>query len=85
MTDECASAEVDCSKVLNELAVYLDGEMSDEELRAQLGEHLSDCPPCKDRADLEDCVKQLVRDRCCEEAPAGLKAKLEAKLMEWSR
>ncbi len=84
MTDECASGDApDCSKVLAELEVFLDGEL-DDVVASELAEHLGDCPPCKDKADLESCVRDLLKSRCVEQAPADLRARVEARLAQWT-
>jgi anti-sigma factor (TIGR02949 family) len=84
MTDECATGNApDCSKVLAEIAVYLDGEL-DDSMTATFAEHLGDCPPCKDKADLEACVKDLLRSRCADQAPPELRSRIVAKLAEWA-
>ncbi len=77
MTDECGAPDSSCDEVLREVATYLDGELTDAEA-GKVVEHLGDCPPCKDRADLEACVKDLLRSRCADSAPPALIARLEA-------
>lgn len=77
MSSECDAPGANCDQVLEELATYLDGELGDAEAQ-EVGAHLGDCPPCKDRADLEACVKELLRSRCADSAPPTLIARLEA-------
>ncbi len=77
MTDACDSPQTSCDEVLAELETYLDGELSDREVAERMAAHLGDCPPCKDRADLEECVRELLRSRCRDAAPPGLVARLE--------
>lgn len=70
----------ECDEVLVQLETYLDHELSDAELVERMARHLGDCSPCKDRADLETCVRELLRSRCVERAPTSLVARLEGLL-----
>lgn len=83
MSDCAPGSSKNCDEILHDLETYLDGELdgvTSEEIQA----HIGDCPPCKDRADLEECVRELLRSRCAEQAPPSLIARLESKLSEWS-
>ena len=74
--------KTDCSKVLAEVWLLLDGECSPEE-RHKLVEHLDECGPCLEQYGLEEHLKELLARKCGgEHAPAGLKAKLRASLRE---
>ncbi len=72
--------ETDCAEVLEEVYVYLDGEMGDAE-RRRIREHLDECVWCLRQYGLEQEVKALVA-RCCggELAPSDLRAKVMTKL-----
>ena len=75
--------EVDCQGVLAEVYLYLDLECDDER-RDLIRDHLDECSPCLREYGIEQEVKALVA-RCCgaELAPAGLRERLRAKLMEF--
>jgi anti-sigma factor (TIGR02949 family) len=60
-----------CDEVLQRLETFLDRE-EPVDVRAAVEAHLALCPPCMDRADFEQKVRQLVASRCREVAPAGL-------------
>lgn len=74
---------VDCGKILADMALFLDREI-DGVTSEQIAAHLDDCPPCKDRVDLEACVRDLLRTRCSEHAPDELIARIRLQLAEWS-
>ncbi|HET6817733.1 MAG TPA: mycothiol system anti-sigma-R factor [Mycobacteriales bacterium] len=74
--------DVDCSEVIEQVYLYLDGEI-DDEARTNIRQHLDECAPCLRQFGLENEVKALVA-RCCggETAPDGLKQRLLVRLQE---
>ena len=74
--------DVDCAEVIEQVYLYLDGEIQDEG-RAKVREHLDECAPCLREFGLEQDVKALVA-RCCggETAPEHLKQNLLVKLQQ---
>jgi mycothiol system anti-sigma-R factor len=74
--------EVDCSEVIEQVYLYLDGEI-DNSGRAKIRDHLDECAPCLRQFGLEQDVKTLVA-RCCgnDTAPDGLKQRLMVRLQE---
>jgi len=74
--------DVDCSEVIEQVYLYLDGEIDDVG-RAKVREHLDECAPCLRQFGLEQDVKALVA-RCCggDTAPDGLKERLIVRLQE---
>src|SRR5438105_2817337 len=50
--------EVDCSEVIEQVYLYLDGEIDDEG-RQKVREHLDECAPCLRQFGLEQDVKAL--------------------------
>jgi mycothiol system anti-sigma-R factor len=74
--------ETDCSQVLAEVWLLLDGECSGAE-RHKLEQHLDECGPCLEQYGLEEHLKELLARKCGgEHAPATLKAKLRASIRE---
>jgi mycothiol system anti-sigma-R factor len=74
--------DVDCSKVLAEVWLLLDGECSGQE-RQQLEQHLDECGPCLEQFGLEEHLKELLARKCGgEHAPDALKAKLRASIRQ---
>ncbi len=69
----------DCRQVLRELGIYLDGE-SAQDLHTVVARHLSDCPPCFDRAEFEREVRLIVAAKCTDCAPPGLLEKVRSHL-----
>ena len=74
--------DVDCSEVIEQVYLYLDGEIDDEG-RTSIRQHLDECSPCLRQFGLENEVKALVA-RCCggDTAPDGLKQRLLVRLQE---
>jgi len=72
-------AEHDCSEALNQLQVFLDGELT-EERRRLIASHLDLCPPCLDRHDFEAELRRVIAQRCREQVPDDLKIRIEAAI-----
>lgn len=77
-----------CRDVLEEVYLYLDGEV-DSERRNLIREHLDECSPCLRQFGVEHEVKILVA-RCCgsERAPDALRISVMERIQvaraEWS-
>lgn len=68
----------DCRKVLEQIELYLDGEL-DPALGAEVAEHLSGCGPCASHSEFQRRLKDLLREKCgCDEVPAGLLERIRA-------
>ena len=74
--------EVDCSDVLEQVYLYLDGEMPEDEC-AKIRQHLDECAPCLRKYGIEQEVRALVA-RCCggDRAPDTLRDKVRVRLRE---
>ena len=68
-----------CRQVLRELEVFLDGEDT-VDLHATIQRHLSDCPPCFERAEFQRELKLLIASKCTDRAPAGLMERVRSHL-----
>ena len=74
--------EVPCADVLEQVYVYLDGEIGPDEC-AKIREHLDECGPCLRQYGLDQAVKALVARSCgCELAPEDLRAKVLTRIRE---
>jgi mycothiol system anti-sigma-R factor len=74
--------DVDCTEVIRQVYLYLDGEIDDSH-RTEVRGHLDDCGPCLREFGIEQEVKALVA-RCCgsDAAPEELKQRIRVKLAE---
>jgi mycothiol system anti-sigma-R factor len=78
----------DCREVLQEVYLYLDGEI-DAERQQLIRQHLDECSPCLREFGIEQEVKVLVA-RCCggERAPESLRLSVMSRLrsvkVEWT-
>ncbi len=74
------SHDLECEEFLGEVYLYLDSEC-DEVRRAQLQQHMAQCPGCLDKYGLERDIKALV-GRCCggERAPENLRSRVQAQI-----
>lgn len=62
----------ECRKVLEQVELYLDGELGSAE-RIQVHHHLEKCGPCTDHSEFQRRLKELLRAKCgCEEVPLQL-------------
>ncbi len=79
--DGCVETEggVDCSALFERLDLLLDEELEPAE-REQLQAHLAACLPCAGRADFETQLRAVVREKCADQAPPELLARIRAKL-----
>lgn len=67
-----ALSATECEQILEEIEVYLDGEVSPEECR-RIEQHLADCPACFDREHFQRSLREIIRRKCgSAEMPAGL-------------
>jgi mycothiol system anti-sigma-R factor len=74
--------EVDCSDVIEQVYLYLDGEIDDEQ-RIVVRQHLDECAPCLRQFGLENEVKALVARSCGgDTAPDGVKERLMVRLQQ---
>ena len=74
--------ELPCSEVLEQVYVYLDGEMGPDDVD-KIREHLDECTPCLRQYGLDQAVKALVARTCgCDLAPEALRSKVLAKIRE---
>lgn len=82
MSDDCAQAEPgkpDCREAVEELYVFLDGQLDDER-RALIQGHLDDCGHCLSAFEFHEELKRLVTDRCKSQMPDGLRDRVFAAL-----
>jgi mycothiol system anti-sigma-R factor len=79
----CGNAHAtDCAKVIEQVYLYLDGELADADC-TELRTHLEDCAPCLREYGLEQAFKALVARSCpCDETPPDFKEKVLDKLRE---
>ena len=67
----------DCNETLRELEIFLDGEMTTEELTV-IRAHLEDCPNCLEAFDFHAELKAIIARKCrADPMPAGLLARIE--------
>jgi mycothiol system anti-sigma-R factor len=69
----------DCREVLHRLYHFLDNELTPD-MRAQIQQHLDDCPPCIEAFDFEVDLRKLVSHHCREQVPEELRLRI-AKLI----
>lgn len=72
----------DCRQVLEQVELYLDGEL-DPSLHAQIHQHLEACGPCMDHSDFQRHLKELLRAKCgCDQVPADLLERIRTTYAE---
>ena len=67
--------DVDCPSAIQQLYVYLDGELT-EERRVQLALHLDYCGPCAGAAGFEAELRQVIANRCKDHVPDTLRQRI---------
>jgi mycothiol system anti-sigma-R factor len=72
--------DVDCSRVVEQVYLYLDGEMADADC-ATVRRHLEECADCLREYGLEQVFKALVARSCgCDETPVDLRERIVTRL-----
>jgi mycothiol system anti-sigma-R factor len=71
----------DCVEALARLEFFIDQELASADLD-QIRQHLDDCAPCLEIADLERAVKALVARSCTEHAPDTLRQRVLVRIRE---
>jgi mycothiol system anti-sigma-R factor len=69
-----------CREVLHRIYHFLDGELTPDS-RAQIQQHLDDCPPCIEAFEFEAELRVLVSRHCQEQVPPELRLRI-AKLID---
>lgn len=64
-----------CNDALHELYTYLDGELTDNR-RTVIAQHLTACGECFEAFDFQAELKQVIAQKCREEVPDALKARV---------
>jgi mycothiol system anti-sigma-R factor len=73
---------MDCGKVIEQVYLYLDGELPDGDC-SEVRRHLDDCAPCLREYGLEQVFKTLVARSCgCDETPPDVKERLLGRLRQ---
>ena len=68
-----------CADALEELSLYLDGELTDQK-RAKIRHHLDDCNPCFEAFDFEAELRIVISTRCRDEVPENLRTRIVQQL-----
>lgn len=77
-----ALSEIDCQRILEQIELYLDGELEGDQ-HTELERHLGDCGPCMERSDFQRRLRELVKAKCgCDEVPAHLLERVRGLLAE---
>lgn len=69
----------DCNETLRELYLYLDGQLTEDD-RLHIQQHLDDCSPCLEAFDFEAELRLVIRSRCCDQVPEGLRTRIAKAL-----
>ncbi len=76
---EPAFEELDCSAVLADIFLLLDNEC-DRGAATRLRGHLEQCPSCLEHYAVQRELKELLRRKCSEAAPEGLRERLRVEI-----
>lgn len=73
---------IDCRKVLEQIELYLDGEL-DPAIATEVGMHLGACGPCMDHSQFQQHLRELLKAKCgCGEVPPHVLDKIRAIFSE---
>jgi mycothiol system anti-sigma-R factor len=71
--------ENNCLKMLQRI---LDDEATAEEKNHFLTHHLEECMPCYQNYQLEVTIRQLLKNKCCQDAPQELVDSIKEKIKQ---
>lgn len=77
MKQDCPEKN-ECLKMLQ---VILDGEATSEQKEHFLKNHLEECMPCYKNYHLEVAIRQLLKTKCCKDAPQELVDDIKTKVI----
>jgi len=84
-TPDSKNMKQDCPnqrECLQMLQLILDGEATSEQKDHFLKVHLEECLPCYKNYHLEVAVRQLLKNKCCNEAPQELVDDIKLKVIQ---
>jgi mycothiol system anti-sigma-R factor len=70
-----------CEQAIQELYVYIDGELTDEK-RSTIKGHLDDCNPCFEAFDFEAELRIVISTKCRDEVPDSLRTRIAQQLSQ---
>ena len=73
------SQDCSCAEARAHLEAFLDRECT-ADLTERLAQHVAACPYCSRIADAETHLREILRSRCAEQAPPGLRARVLGRL-----
>jgi mycothiol system anti-sigma-R factor len=76
---EQGGREERCDEAVHQLYEYLDGELTSER-RDLIRHHLDECPPCFEAYDFEAELRLLIAQKCREQVPDHLRARVARAL-----
>ena len=77
MNQDCPEKN-ECHKMLQ---LILDGEATSEQKDHCLKNHLEECMPCYKNYHLEVAIRQLLKTKCCQDAPQELVDDIKTKVI----
>jgi mycothiol system anti-sigma-R factor len=79
MATDSPDPKPQCADALHELYDLLSGELDDDR-RSQIRAHLDECAPCAEPYDFYAEVRRCLQQRCQDQAPPDLLARIEAAI-----
>ena len=73
------SQDCSCAEARAHLEAFLDRECT-ADLTERLAQHVATCPHCSRIADAETHLREILRSRCAEQAPAALRERVRWSL-----
>jgi mycothiol system anti-sigma-R factor len=80
-THDHESSEPDCESALEELYLFIDGELTDER-RGIIRSHLDGCSPCFEAFGFEAELRIVIAHRCKDSVPDHLRDRIASLLSE---
>ena len=84
-TPDQSKMKQDCEnkrECLEMLQAILDGEATPEQKDHFLKKHLEECMPCYKNYHLEVAIRELIKSKCCNQAPQELVEDIRKKVMD---
>ena len=78
MKQDCPNKQ-ECLQLLQAI---LDGEASEQQKETFMKQHLEECMPCYQNYHLEVAIRDLLKKKCCNEAPQDLVNSIKDKVIQ---
>jgi anti-sigma factor (TIGR02949 family) len=74
-----ALSEISCDQILQEIELYIDGEL-DADHTTVFASHLASCTPCLEHASFQAKLKEILRSKCRLHMPEHVEVRIRTMI-----